>query len=195
MIVKERLFWIAAIIAVILYFTKCNQVTCPVIKEISYDTTFIPGKDSIRWKQLKPKIVIRDNIKDSSGVDMTDYAINDPVPEVGDTAAVYEDWNASRYYEDTTNFSGGTTVITLDSVNKNRLSAHRIFLLNSVPIVTKTVTYMQPKRSEIYGGLNFGYNNVGANIIFKDTSDRVWEAGVFYAGKVFYYLGKKWKIK
>lgn len=185
---KERLFWIGSIILLILYFTKCNQKKCPVIKEISYDTAFIkiPGKDSIAWKTPKERLIIKPGHTDS----FFEFETG-PV----DTAAILEDYLSTRYYEDTTKLEYAD-IITRDSLRENKIFRHKVSALNwNLPVVTKTVTYTQPKKSEIYGGLDFGYNNVGVNILFKDTSNRVWTGGAFYAGKMYYYIGKKWQIK
>lgn len=190
---KERLFWIGSIILLILYFTKCNQKKCPVIKEISYDTTIIklPGKDSIAWKTPKVKTVFRDR----PDTPISDYAINDDPPAENDTAKIYDDWMTTRYYEDTTKLEYAD-IITRDSLNKNRIFRHGVTALNwNLPVVTKTVTYTQPKKSEIYGGLKFGYNNIGADLMFKDTLNRIWEANVIYIGKFYYSVGRKWQIK
>lgn len=185
---KERLFWIGCIVAIIIYFTKCNQTTCPEIKKVSSDTTILQGKDSIAWRTPQSKISYRTRI-DS----FIEINIHDSIREV-DTAAILEDYFGIRYYEDTTHLEYAT-ITTQDSITQNKLLRQKVSASWRIPVVTKTVTYMQPKKSEIYGGLNFGYNNVGANLIFKDTSNRIWEVGAIYSGKMYYYIGKKWKFK
>lgn len=186
---KERLIWIGCIVAMFVYFTKCNNTTCPEIEKIHYDTTIIKGNDSIAWiTPVQPKNSYHTRI-DS----FIEYSIHDSLREV-DTAKILEDYFGIRYYEDTAHLEYAT-IKTEDSITQNKLLRHKVSAEWRLPVVTKTVTYMQPKKSEIYGGLNFGYNNVGANISYKDTGNRIWTAGTVYIGKFYFYVGKKWIIK
>lgn len=183
---KERLFWIGCVIGLIVFFKKCNNTTCPEIKKVVYDTNTIKGKDSIVWKTPRERIITR-TIHDSFG----EYGITTMLV---DTAAILKDYFSKFYYEDTTSLQYAK-IITQDTVTENRITRHRVLAEWNIPVVTKTVSYSLPRKNEIYAGLNFGFNNVGANLSFKDTSNRVWEIGAIYMGKMFYYIGKKWKIK
>jgi len=186
MIWKERLFWAVGIIAVIIYFTKCNQTVCPEIIRIKYDTTIVKGKDSVAWKTITAQ---GENKTDT----FIEYSVKDRWIAV-DTDKILSDYFKIRYYEDSTRLQYAT-ITTRDSVTQNKILRHNVTADWRIPVVTKTVTVSLPKKSHFFGGLNFGYNNVGANISFQDTANRTWEAGAIYAGKMYYYIGKKWKIK
>ncbi len=121
-----------------------------------------------------------------------------------DTAAILKDYYARIFYDDPVTTKYGVIHIK-DTVSKNRIASRKVETDFTIPVVTKTetVTLHEPKRNQVYIGLNAQGTKeslltaVGPSIMLKTKGDKVFEVGALLSKNnlLTYQAGIKFKIK
>jgi hypothetical protein len=182
---------IIVLIGIIVYLQECKvnrPIPCNPVKIVGRDTQYIPvveehSKIPIPVSVIPATKVIHDTL--ISGRDTLYIKV--------DTAAILNDYFATRYYEDSTKTKYGT-VFVKDSVRTNRIVS-RVWSANfRLPIVT-IKEIVKPKTQLYIGGTLLGNKTsllygAGPSLILKNKKDQMYGVGVMYtAGGQIYYNG------
>jgi hypothetical protein len=187
------------IIAVILLFIRqCGNSPSTPEKTIEVDTVYVHEKADTIYVP-KPYAVYLPG-KAPKAFEKWDTLYIEGFTEV-DTAAILKDYYSFYVYNDEVKHKYGRTFIN-DTVSQNKIIGRQVTHDLIVPVVTRTITLHQPKRSAVFIGANIlgneidplkGYN---VNLSFKTKRDRFIEAGYnqLFGGEHYYSLGIKWKL-
>lgn len=151
------------------------------------DTVWTKGKDSIVYKPIIKKYIVRDTVyKDI------------------DTLAVLKDYFAKVVYEDTIRLDTFGYVLIKDTISENRVQSRTSVANYRFPTITKTITnnITIPPKNQIYIGFDIignkaqPINYFGPSVLLKTKKDQIYTIG---AGLTPDGLGGKfgtlWKIK
>lgn len=201
---NERYFWLGAIavLIVIIFIQRCSKKPCPDVVGVKTDTTRLMIKDTTAWHKPVPINKISSKVqpvqRSSSNGTKEDYTI---IAET-DTAAILNDYNAIYVYSDTNAVRYGDIIIN-DTISQNKIKNRQVITNLFIPEVTKTVTLSQPKKAQLYAGINFGatmkdpFGIAGAGLLFKTKNDQLYGASASYTfnGQVYYQVHRYWLIK
>lgn len=118
-----------------------------------------------------------------------------------DTAAIVKDYETEYHYSAVHPVDYGMLIIN-DTVQGNRIRGQGITLTQSIPEVTKTITLTQPKRVQLYAGIE-GYSgngniisHYGAGLTLKTKNDYLISAKglIDHNGGAYYGVGVAFKI-
>jgi hypothetical protein len=190
---KHTLTLLAVFIILLFALYTCNRCNPVNIDEPKIDTVFVPVKDSSGW--YKPTVKV---IRTVQPVRVDSFVQFDKVFVEVDTAAILKDYYSKVFYSDTTKTKYGNVIIK-DTVTENRISARQVITDFNIPVITKTVT--QPKRTQVYIGMNVQgmpaspITAFGPSIMLKTKQDKVIELGALTAGHYWmYHASIKFKL-
>lgn len=113
-----------------------------------------------------------------------------------DTASILKDYFAKAIYSDTEKIKYGSIIIN-DTVTQNRIASRGLITNFNIPALTKTVTLTQPKRTQIYFGID-GMSDFKQNVYLgfsgalRSKNGGIWEAGALYGNdKNIYFFGSR----
>lgn len=193
---KERIFWIAAIVLILIFLRTCgNSIFKPKPTVITKTDTITKYIVSVTDTQYIPEIVgVTNTIYDTTIVHdtLTNFEVRiDPA----DTAAILQRYFQVVNYSDTQKVDYGSVIIQ-DAVTENRIKNRR--LITSLTIPEKTITITKEVKRTI-GYLGFSgmgsaadpFYSVGADLSLKFKSDKIFGVGVQYdKNGVLYYQGR-----
>lgn len=193
---RERLFWGVAFLLLVLFFRACGE-GCRIFRgkkptqdtiSVKIDTIYVQSKTDTFYQPI-PKIkyqYITRNTVDT----LTEFEVRiDPV----DTAAILAEYYSTYIYSDSIPVKYGHIKIK-DTVTKNKIQGRSVALDQHLPVITKTVTLTQPKRTVGYigfSGLGNGKDpiySIGADLSLKLKNDKIFGVGIQYGrdNTVFY---------
>jgi hypothetical protein len=162
---------LASFIAGMFFASRCTPGASPctvatdTISNYS-DTTY--GQDTSSIPEYTPDI---------------DFLEGGHIPERVDTPKVIKEYFEKVVYRDTVNTKYGLVFI-YDTVHQNRLGPRQVlFSLDSIPIITNTITLKEKPRNQVFFGLNGQWNTgartmgVGPSLMFKTKRNQVFEIG------------------
>jgi hypothetical protein len=177
---EKRALGIGILVLIIfaLLLFKCNtsgdggatETIAITNKEVVHDTSFIPVPDTIFYPKEKLRfkwdtLWINDDLLIANEIEHPTFNYR-------------EDYFATRVYKDTIKNQYGKVIIN-DTISQNKIMGRNVKTDLNIPIVTKTVTLIQPKRSQLYfGGGLFGnetkvLSGYEAGLMFKTKQDRI----------------------
>lgn len=119
-----------------------------------------------------------------------------------DTSAILQDYYTKRFYHDSIAVQYGKVYVQ-DTITENRITSRKVNTDFNIPLVTKTITVEQPKRNQVYIGVNALGNQsdylqaAGASLLFKNKRDRIIEGGAMWGinnKEIIYHAGIKFKL-
>lgn len=188
--------WIVLIIVAILAFKcgrSCNRpkVEQPMKTVVKTDTVFVKDKSDTVYVpelvKLKPSNPLPIWIVDTIYLESFQHI---------DTAFILKDYFARAIYSDTQKVKYGSIIIN-DTVTQNRIASRGLQTNFNIPIITKTVTLTEPKRTQIYFGLDgmsdFKHNvYAGFSGALRSKKGGIWEAGAMYGNdNNLYFFGSR----
>jgi hypothetical protein len=189
---KHTLTLLAVFIILLFALYTCNRCNPVNIDEPKIDTVFVKVKDSSGWYRpnittIEPGRIPANKPKPES---VDSFPTFEEEPFFVDTAAILKDYYSKVFYSDTTKTRYGNVIIK-DTVTENRISARQVITDFNIPVITKTVT--QPKRTQVYIGMNVQgmptspITAFGPSIMLKTKQDKVIELGALTAGHYWMY--------
>lgn len=195
---RERIFYLAIIVAVILLFRACER-GCQILGfgksksdtiSVKIDTVFIHLKGDTTYV---PKLVGVNNtihVTKTLHDTLTEYEVRiDPA----DTQAILQRFYQKAFYEDVVPIKDYGTITVSDTVTQNRIVSRRWKTDLKIPEVTKTIT-LRDKRTVGYLGISAIGNpeqplhSIGLDFTLKLKSDYQVGIGANFTkeGKLFY---------
>jgi hypothetical protein len=190
---------IAALLGIILFLRMCSgnntsncpQTKCDTIVKEKRDTVYLDTWEQTGWIHPEPAKTIVKTVHDTLEITQTQF-----VKQVVDTAAILKDFFAKRYYKDSLETSYGRLWIE-DTVSKNKIVSRRVTANFREPVITKTVTMVEPKHNQIYAGIrvqgsaNSPFAGFGGGLMLHTKTDKVYTLDALQAikGGVFFEAG------
>jgi len=127
------------------------------------------------------------------------------LPQHIDTLAILKDYYSKYYYKDVIKVNEyGTGTIT-DVITQNKVLSREVLWNLDIPVITNTITVLEPPKTKIYFGGGLGIdkvnliNNVNGGFLLQTKRDKIYgiHTGLQFNNTVTPYINGSmyWKIK
>lgn len=181
----------------------------------------MPGRtirvDGKKYEVIKHTVdtidVIKTKVVTKKGEDIYHETIKEVViPTIVDTTAILQNYYAKNVYKDVLVLpdSLGTVAVT-DTITQNKILGRTFNASVKQRTIKETTIVKELPKTQVYYGFTGGFNkadvvsNVGAGLLIKTKSDKIFQLGIGVANKVtdgtngslspFIGAGVFWKIK